>query len=446
MQTSRDIYSISRLNSELHQVLKNSFPLLWVEGEISNLSTPRSGHLYFSLKDPHAQIRCAMFRNKHNLLRLAPADGMQVLVRVRIAVYEPRGDCQLVVEHMEQAGAGQLQRKFEALKQKLQAAGLFAAEKKKPLPVSAQKIGVITSPSGAALRDILQILARRYPLARIVIYPSSVQGEQAPEELYAALSIALERAEVDVLILARGGGSLEDLAAFNDEKLARLIATADIPIVSAVGHEIDFTIADFVADRRAPTPSAAAELVSPDSNALKQQFAHSAHQLRQTIQRNLQQNRTLFNQLAQRLQRSHPGTRLQQRQQYLDELQNRLHKQWNWQYATTQQHLAFNQKRLYARHPGKVIQQIQGKLDHLEKRLQSLIQNQLRNKSARLEVSSRELHVLSPLATLQRGYSIVQRVDQKVVRSVDEVAINDDLTVRLAQGEIGVKVSRKEVG
>ena len=262
-ETGRDIYSVSRLNAEIRAVLEGSFPMLWVEGELSNLATPRSGHLYFSLKDDHAQVRCALFRNKRLLLREQPSDGDRVLVRARIGLYEPRGDCQLIVAHLEPAGQGTAQQAFEQLKRKLQAEGLFDAARKRDLPVFPRRLGVITSPSGAAIRDVLQVLRRRAPHLPVTVFPALVQGAEAPQSLRDALVTALARGDCDILLVTRGGGSVEDLAAFNDEALARMIAAAEVPIVSAVGHEIDFSISDFVADARAPTPSATTSPPSP---------------------------------------------------------------------------------------------------------------------------------------------------------------------------------------
>ena len=248
--SQRDILTVSRLNSEVRSVLEGSFPLLWVEGEISNLAQPASGHIYFTLKDRHAQVRCAMFRLKRQRLRFLPENGSQVLLRCRVGLYESRGEFQLMVEHMEPAGDGALRQAFEALKEKLAGEGLFDVDYKKPLPEYPRQIGVITSPTGAAVRDILHVLERRFPAAGVVLYPVQVQGETAASEIEAMIRLADHRAECDLLILTRGGGSLEDLAAFNDERVARAIHASTLPIVSAVGHEIDFTIADFVADRR----------------------------------------------------------------------------------------------------------------------------------------------------------------------------------------------------
>ena len=260
----RDIYSVSRLNREVRALIENNFPSVWVQGEISNLARPASGHIYFSLKDENAQVRCAMFRNSNRLLKFKPTDGMQVLVRASAGLYENRGDYQLIVDHMEEAGAGLLQRRFEELKTKLAQEGLFDTEHKQDIPSFPDRIGIITSPSGAAVRDVLSVLNRRFPGIPVLIYPIPVQGDDAPPQIVRMINKACQHNDCDVLILTRGGGSLEDLWAFNDERVARAVFDCQIPLVCGVGHEIDFTIADFVADVRAPTPSAAAELVSPD--------------------------------------------------------------------------------------------------------------------------------------------------------------------------------------
>ncbi|MCB1829815.1 MAG: exodeoxyribonuclease VII large subunit, partial [Gammaproteobacteria bacterium] len=323
--TRRDVLTVSRLNAEVRAVLEGSFPLLWVTGEISNLAQPSSGHIYFTLKDRHAQVRCAMFRMKRQYLRFLPENGAQVLLRCRVGLYEGRGEFQLLVEHMEPAGEGALRQAFEALKEKLAAEGLFSTDLKKPLPAYPNQIGIITSPTGAAVRDILTVLQRRFPAAGVVIYPVQVQGNEAAAEIEAMIKLADQRAECDLLILTRGGGSLEDLAAFNDERVARATHAANLPIVSAVGHEVDFTIVDFVADRRAATPSAAAELVTPDQLELNNQIDSLAYRLARQIRRVQEQNRTLLGTLEKRLARAHPGNRILQWQQRVDELQLRLH-------------------------------------------------------------------------------------------------------------------------
>jgi len=442
MDTRRDIYTISRLNSELRRVLEGSFPLLWVQGEISNLSTPRSGHLYFSLKDSHAQIRCALFRNKRNLLRFAPANGEEVLVRARVALYEPRGDCQLIVEHMEPAGVGSLRQAFEELKTRLQAEGLFESERKLPLPAYPGTIGVISSPSGAAVHDILHVLRRRFPAAAVILYPASVQGAAAPAELREALQLALARDEADVLIIGRGGGSEEDLAVFNDEALARAIAASTIPVISAVGHETDFTIADFVADRRAPTPSAAAELATPDGEALARHCSQLETRLRQSLQRELKGARNDLQQLAGRLQRVSPRIRLYQQQQRLDEMQLRLARSMQFGLSNRGRELQHALERLRALHPERDLRNLQGRLEQMQQRLQRAIARALEIRRERLQSLLRTLQVVSPLGTLERGYSIVfQGQGEQVVRNSTQVSVGDAIRIRLAQGEIAAAVS-----
>src|SRR2546429_1573989 len=320
---AREVYSVTRVNREVRALLERGLGVLWVEGELSNLSQPASGHWYFSLKDRDAQLRCAMFRAQNSLVGFTPRAGTQVLVRGRISVYEARGEYQLIVEHLEEAGVGALKREFERLKAKLAAEGLFALERKRSLPRFPQRIGVITSPSGAALRDILHILARRFPPAAVLVYPAAVQGAAAAPALVAALQTASARAECQVLILARGGRSPHDLWAFNDERVARAIRACRLPVVSGVGHEIDFTIADFVADARAPTPSAAAELVAPDGAACLQFLARSAERLAAAMRRELRASGARFQATERRPQPPRPGVRLQQQMQRLDDLAQR---------------------------------------------------------------------------------------------------------------------------
>jgi exodeoxyribonuclease VII large subunit len=323
-RVGRDIYSVSRLNREVRALLERGFGSLWLEAEISNFSRPSSGHWYFTLKDSQAQVRCAMFRQRNMLCSFTARDGQKVLVRARIGLYEPRGEYQLIVDHMEDAGLGALRRKFEELSARLAAEGLFAPERKRPLPALPRRIGVLTSPSGAAVRDILHVLARRFPAAAVLIHPVSVQGAQAPAEIISMLQLAGRRAECDVLILARGGGSLEDLWAFNDEQLARAIAASPIPIVSGIGHEIDFTIADFAADVRAPTPSAAAELVVPDAGEWLAEFSSLGGRLARCIRRQLGERRETLRRLERRAALVSPSARFARDAQRLDELDQRI--------------------------------------------------------------------------------------------------------------------------
>lgn len=439
---TRDIFTISRLNSEVRHVLEGSFPLLWVEGEISNLSMPRSGHLYFSLKDSHAQVRCALFRNKRNLLRFQPGDGNHVLVRARIGFYEPRGDFQLIIEHMEPAGEGELQRAFEALKQKLEQEGLFAAERKKPLPALPRCIGLITSPSGAAVRDVLQVLARRFPALPVLIYPVRVQGDGAAAEIVEALKLANQRADCDLLILTRGGGSLEDLSAFNDETLARTIAASKIPVISAVGHEIDFTIADFVADRRAPTPSAAAELASPDQQVLLRRIGELRNRLQRHMRHRLQQWRGQLRNLQVRLHALDPAGRLRLNQQRLDELTLRLDRAMAQQLSRRRQQLNGLQGRLQLVAPTRRIAQAKDRLAEQKRRLQQAWRHAQAWRRQRLAGLAQRLHTVSPLQTLARGYAIARLPTGEIIRSAQQVQPGQIMEVLLSQGRVIARVEQ----
>jgi len=318
----RDIYNVTRLNREVRAVLEGSFPSIWLQGEISNFACPASGHMYLSLKDVHSQVRCAMFKGKNRFLKFEPENGAEVLVRANVSLYEGRGEFQLIIEQMELAGEGGLQRAYEELKQKLFKEGLFEEDHKKPVPAMPRTIGVITSPTGAAIRDIMSILKRRYPAGNIIVYPVAVQGNGAAEQIINMLKTAEKRNECDVIILSRGGGSIEDLWAFNNETLARTIFDCSLPVVSGIGHEIDFTIADFVADQRAPTPSAAAELVSPDQMHIKQTLSLQQNRLIQILQASLSTLRQNISHLEKCL--PHPATQLQNNAQRSDTAESQV--------------------------------------------------------------------------------------------------------------------------
>ncbi|MDX1454323.1 MAG: exodeoxyribonuclease VII large subunit [Gammaproteobacteria bacterium] len=440
----RLVLTPSQLNSEVRQVLEQGFPVLWVEGEISNLAEPRSGHLYFSLKDASAQVRCAMFRNRKQLLRFQPANGQQVLLRARISVYEPRGEYQLIVDSMEEAGHGALQRAFEELKARLSAEGLFAAERKQPLPAFPRRIGIVTSPSGAAIRDMLATFRRRFAGLEIVVYPSQVQGATAPQQLVRAIEAAGERQEVDLLIVSRGGGSLEDLMAFNDEAVARAIAACPLPTVSGVGHEVDVTIADFVADVRAATPTAAAELVSPDGTALARRLQAAASSLASSVSGRLAASQQQFGWLQGRLARVHPGQQLEQRMQRLDELDNRLRRGLQESVQSRRARLATLAAELGSQNPSNRIQLASERLATLRYRLQRQGRDLLADRRQRLGAASRALQTVSPLATLDRGYAIARTGEQRLVRSIAAVEAGDSLLVRVQDGEIRSTVVETE--
>ena len=437
----RDVYSVSRLNREVRSVLERGLGVIWVEGELSNFSQPASGHWYFSLKDRGAQLRCAMFRMQNSLVGFTPRDGAHLLLRGRISVYEARGEYQLIVEHLEEAGVGALKREFERLKARLAAEGLFAPERKRPLPRFPQRIGVITSPSGAALHDILKILARRFPPAAVLIYPAPVQGAAAVPALVAALATAGARAECDVLIVARGGGSLEDLWAFNDERLARAIHACPVPVVAAVGHEIDFTIADFVADVRAPTPSAAAELVVPDRAACLEAVARMAGRLALSMRRELRAIGVRLDGARRRLVLVHPGVRLEQQTQRLDDLTLRLERAAHADLQRERLRLGELHRRLLHRSPERLVQQQRARHQDLLLRLRHAATSRMACAAQRLALAQRALNTVSPLATLARGFAIVTRADGVLVTDASEVAPGDEIEARLARGTLTARVS-----
>ncbi|HEY2274822.1 MAG TPA: exodeoxyribonuclease VII large subunit [Steroidobacteraceae bacterium] len=442
----RDVYTVSRLNREVRSVLERALSVIWVEGELSNFSQPASGHWYFSLKDRGAQLRCVMFRMQNSLVGFTPRDGAHLLLRGRISVYEARGEYQLIVEHLEEAGVGALKREFERLKTRLAAEGLFAAERKRPLPRFPRRVGVITSPSGAALHDILQILARRFPPAAVLIYPAPVQGAAAVPQLVAALASAGARAECDVLILARGGGSLEDLWAFNDERLARAIAASPLPVVSAVGHEIDFTIADFVADVRAPTPSAAAELVVPDRAACLEAVRRMAERLAVSMRRELRAVVTRLEGARRRLSLAHPGVRLLQQTQRLDDLTLRLAGATRARVQHDGLRLAELHRRLMHRSPDRLLAQQRSRHQDLLLRLRHAASGRMAAATQRLALAQRGLNAVSPLATLARGFAIVTGADGTLVTEAARVAPGEAIEARLAHGILMARVtgSREE--
>jgi exodeoxyribonuclease VII large subunit len=438
----RDIYSVSRLNREVRVLLERGFGSLWLEGEISNFARPSSGHWYFSLKDATAQVRCCMFRQRNMLAAFAAKDGQKVLVRARIGLYEPRGEYQLVIDHIEDAGVGALKRQFEQLSAKLSAEGLFAAERKRPLPVLPKRIGVITSPSGAAVRDILHVLARRFAAVPVLIYPVAVQGAAAAGEITAALRLAGARAECDVLILARGGGSLEDLWAFNDEALARAIVASPIPVISGVGHEVDFTIADFAADVRAPTPSAAAELVVPNGEEWLLALRRSHARLIRAVNRRIESRRERLRWLIGRAALVSPVARLSQQSQRLDELETRLARGWRQILADRRSSLREYQTRLWQASPVARVQTTIARHAALSARLRAAGGESLRRARERLQPLVRTLNAVSPLATLDRGYAIVSIEGGAILRNAADAAPGMLIEARLATGKIRAKVEK----
>jgi exodeoxyribonuclease VII large subunit len=439
-QPLQTVYTVSRLNREIRALLEQGFASLILTGEISNFITPASGHWYFSLKDDKAQIKAAMWRGNNRQQSYRPINGAQVTVRARVSLYEPRGDYQLIVEHMEPAGEGQLKQEFDALKMRLAAEGLFSSVHKQPLPQNINRIGVITSATGAAIKDILTVLQRRAPQLEVIIYPAMVQGKDAHTQLIKQIALANLRNEVDVLILGRGGGSLEDLWCFNHEQLARAIFNSQLPIVSAVGHEIDTTISDYVADVRAATPSAAAELVSPNTQELHNRVTQLVNRLANAFKHNISEQRAHATQLQHRLNLCHPRNQLNQQAQRLDELnialqqaiRNRLH-----QHERT---LANLTPRLMRQSPDKKLAQASHQLAQLQTRLKQAMQQQLQLANNQLALQASRLDSVSPLNVLARGYSITKNEQHKVVKSVADVTLGDVLITELADGTLRSEV------
>lgn len=438
--TPRHVLTPSSLNRLVRDLLGDALPQVWIEGELSNVAKPASGHLYFTLKDSGAQVRCAMFKMKASVLRFRPVDGMQVLLRAKVGLYEPRGEFQLVAEYMEPAGEGALQREFEQLKARLDAEGLFDPARKRALPRYARRIGVVTSATGAAIRDVLSVLARRWPLADVEILPVPVQGREAPPAIVTMLRKASASARYDVLLLTRGGGSLEDLWAFNDEAVARAIHASAVPVVSAVGHEIDFSIADFVADLRAPTPSAAAELLVPDAVAVDRHLRQLQQRLATLQQRRMQGNAQRVDHLLARLQAQRPQARLQRDRERLVHLHRRLLGAMREQQQRRQSQLDRARSRLLGQHPQQRLPLLRHRLGELTQRLRHAIERRLERDRLTLQQAARALHTVSPLATLERGYAILFDEAGKVLRSTQGVEAGTALRARLADGELGLRV------
>ncbi len=437
-----DIYTVSRLNSEVRLTLELQFRQLWLVGEVSNFVAASSGHWYFSLKDQAAQVKVAMFK-QNNRASVMPRNGQQVMIRARISVYEPRGEYQLLADFIEAAGDGLLRQQYEQLKAKLHAEGLFDPHRKKPLPSEPRCIGVITSPTGAAIRDILTVLSRRAPALQVIIYPSLVQGNQAAADLSAALQVAIRRRECDVLIIGRGGGSIEDLWCFNDETLARQIANCPIPIVSAVGHEVDFSISDFVADLRAATPSAAAELVSPDQQQQWQQVAKMQQRLQQAMRVLLGQHAQQWLFAQKRLQQQHPARRLEQQQQRLDELELRLQRAVRQHIERHRQRWHFWQKSLALCSPALRVTQQNLQQQQLQRRLEQAMAQRLQQAKQQWHQLSVMLQQISPLATLERGYAITLH-QGKVVKDAMSLQAGDVITTKVANGEFQATVMPRD--
>lgn len=432
--------TISELNRQVKRMLEVSYANVWVKGELSGLSRPSSGHWYFNLKDDKAQIRCAMFKGTNQKLRFQPKEGELVLAQARVSLYEGRGDYQLIVESMEPAGLGQLQAAFEALKRKLSQEGLFNAESKKTIPLMPKKVVVITSASGAVIHDIISVSKRRFPLMEIILIPVAVQGENSAKDIARAIEFANQHKLAEVLIVGRGGGSLEDLWSFNEEIVARAIFNSELPIISAVGHEVDFTIADLVADYRAPTPSAAAEKITRDQYELMQQIDLSERRLLYLITQQLRQLAERIGNAQKRLK--HPKDALQEKKQKLHEYQLRITRSLQIQLRMLQQQLLSQQSALKQLNPQTRIERCQERVKHAEKQLISLQQQQIRQQQHALGLLAQTLQTASPLATLARGYSIIksgsdtQAAASKVITSTSKVKAGDKITATLKDGTL----------
>jgi len=433
----RDVLTVSQLNGRARVLLEDVFRSVWVEGEISNLARPASGHMYFTLKDSGAQVRCALFRQSATRVRQALRDGLAVRVRGKVSLFEGRGDYQLILDTMEPAGDGALRLAFEALKEKLGAEGLFSTDSKRALPAHPQRIGIITSPTGAVIRDIISVFARRAPQVELNLIPTAVQGREAIAQIVRAIRLADSRG-FDALILARGGGSLEDLWCFNEEAVARAVAACKTPIVSAVGHETDVSISDFVADVRAPTPSAAAELLAPDSSGLQHRLDGLQRRLTLRMQNRLVHDRLRLESLIRRLR--HPGERLRQQAQRLDDLDMRLRRAFLHNLNQRRERLVRLETRLAAQHPGRTLALLGQRLDSLAERLPRAMRDVLKDRRQRFQAQLQTLQIVSPLATLARGYSILLDEQGQAIRSAEQTRNGQRLTARLNEGELQVRV------
>lgn len=438
--TQQHILQISELTKKVRFMLESELNTVWLTGEISNFVAASSGHWYLSLKDSKSQVRCAMFKGSNRRVRVKAANGQQVLVRAKVSLYEPRGDFQLIIEQMEDAGEGLLRQQYEQLKNKLHALGVFAQAHKQAIPKQVNTVGIITSPTGAAVKDILTVLKRRNPHIKAIIYPALVQGEYASNDICHAIQLANSRKECDVLIVGRGGGSLEDLWCFNEEVVVQAIYDSIIPIISAVGHEVDTTLSDYVADLRAPTPSAAAELVSTDSSELLEKIALMRQRLTQAITRINQQLTQENKHLQHRLGQVHPEQQLLMQQQKADQLTLALNNTFTRLMGDKIAQPQRLQQRLLQVTPIKTIAHQYEKSKQNQHRLMHAMQNNLQHKSEAFVHLIEQLHLVSPLATIARGYSITRNDNNEVIKKIEQVKLADEISVQLSNGSIRAKV------
>jgi exodeoxyribonuclease VII large subunit len=444
LQPTRHIFSVTELTTRIRVLIESEFPDLWVEGEVSNFRLAQSGHLYFTLKDERAQVRCVCFRNEARMLKFRPEDGLRITVRGALSVYEQRGEYQIYVQHIEPVGLGALQLAFEQLKQRLEAEGLFAAERKKPLPMLPRRIGIVTSPSGAAVRDILRVLRRRFPSAHVVLFPVRVQGEGAAQEIVEALRYLNRKRLADVLILARGGGSIEDLWAFNEEIVARAVAASQIPIVCGVGHETDFTIADFAADVRAPTPSAAAEIVVRSREEFDRHLAELDRRLVERLRYALLERRHRLQQLiGERAFRRLPDL-VRQRRQRVDELALAQAELLRRRLKTTTDKVRLLERRLAGIDLRIRLAALRLRIEQGRQRLGNVAERFFTARRYRLDALAVQLGERSPLRLLERGYAICYDASGRLLRGVDAVSVGDEISVQLARGRLGAVVNKKQ--
>jgi exodeoxyribonuclease VII large subunit len=444
---ARKPITVSALARRAKALLEDGIGKVWVEGEISNLSRPASGHIYFSLKDESAQLRCAWFRGRQRGPAINLKDGDQMLAFGQVSLYEARGDFQMIVEQLEPAGEGELRRRFEALKKQLHAEGLFAEDRKQPIPELPGRIGIVTSPTGAAVRDILTVLGRRFPAVPVIIYPTQVQGDYAAPQIVAAIELAVTRAECDVLILSRGGGSLEDLWPFNEESVARAVADCPLPVISAVGHEVDVTIADFVADLRAPTPSGAAELVVPDRAEWERRLSATSSRLTAVGRRFLEDRSQAVDWLSRRLMQSSPAATVQRQREWLHNLQQVLSAAIRHDLATRQMSLQTARASLLRQSPALGVQRSVSRVGALRQRLETAAGGAVTRATQRLRLAARALDSVSPLATLERGYSIVTDAKTgRILTNVSDVEPGTNIAARLSSGSLEATVTRTTDG
>lgn len=437
---TQHILQVSELTRKVRFILESELNTVWLTGEISNFIAASSGHWYLSLKDSKSQVRCAMFKGNNKKTIIAPRNGQQVLVRAKVSLYEPRGDFQLIIEQMDDAGEGLLRQQYEQLKNKLNALGIFSQSHKKNIPAHIQTVGVVTSPTGAAVKDIIMVLKRRNPNIKIIIYPALVQGEYASNDICHAIAQANSRQECDVIIVGRGGGSLEDLWPFNEESVVSAIYDSKIPVISAVGHEIDTTLSDYVADLRAATPSAAAELVSNDSDELLKRVTTQTLRLTNAISRYYALSNQKLHTIEHRLAQVHPEQQLLAHQQKSDELNLRLTQAIKRQLKQADYQPKQLQQRLNNLSPLAKITGYKTQTTQLTQRLICTQQNKLQHKGELFAHLVEQLHLVSPLATIARGYSVVRNADNKVVSSTKQVSTNDKITVQVSDGSIEAKV------